>query len=147
MGIWKVEGKGWRYSFEAYEKRISRAWFETKTEAQKARKIYQETMGFSFGKKFPCPLKHYGAKQKVRSIFYYVFNQMNVQRPTICQQCGKERKLIAHYEDYTKPFKVIWVCRNCHTSIHNKERVQEPLKKIFAHEPLMKNLDNFIDLL
>lgn len=39
-------------------------------------------------------------------------------KPTICSVCGKtDCKIEGHHFDYSKPLKVIWVCRDCHRSI------------------------------
>lgn len=38
-----------------------------------------------------------------------------------CVECGKE-KAEAHHEDYSKPLKVIWLCRQCHVDLHAAEK-------------------------
>jgi hypothetical protein len=38
-----------------------------------------------------------------------------------CEHCGSPAvnyKLEAHHSDYSKPLEVVWLCRSCHTSIH-----------------------------
>lgn len=37
-----------------------------------------------------------------------------------CKLC-KSIKVEVHHEDYTKPLKVIWLCRKCHSFIHRKD--------------------------
>lgn len=37
--------------------------------------------------------------------------------PTPCQVCG-EAKTEAHHPDYTKPLKVVWLCRRHHSIAH-----------------------------
>jgi len=40
-------------------------------------------------------------------------------KKTNCQLCGNS-KVQAHHEDYSKPLKVIWLCRKCHKFIHRR---------------------------
>ena len=37
-----------------------------------------------------------------------------IQKPKLCEQCGKSKKLTAHHPDYSKPLDVIWLCYECH---------------------------------
>lgn len=44
-----------------------------------------------------------------------------IQKPNKCERCKelKEKKQIeGHHEDYSKPFKVQWLCKQCHNYIH-----------------------------
>jgi hypothetical protein len=40
-----------------------------------------------------------------------------------CNSCGKHKKTEGHHEDYTKPLKVVWLCRTCHNGVHKKNGV------------------------
>lgn len=40
-------------------------------------------------------------------------------KPLNCSVCGEEDFLEGHHTDYSKPLDVIWVCKPCHTKIHN----------------------------
>ena len=42
-------------------------------------------------------------------------------RPSQCSECYEKRKLIAHHDDYSKPLSVRWVCRICHSKIHDQD--------------------------
>lgn len=35
-------------------------------------------------------------------------------RPTVCEGCGRDRRLNKHHHDYSKPLLVVWLCKPCH---------------------------------
>lgn len=37
-----------------------------------------------------------------------------INKPSVCSDCGKQGKLHAHHEDYSKPLIVNWLCVSCH---------------------------------
>ena len=41
-------------------------------------------------------------------------------RPTKCEQCGTYGPTDGHHEDYSEPLEVQWLCRSCHSNIHNR---------------------------
>ena len=51
-------------------------------------------------------------------------NRHNVKRPTKCENCRKERKVVAHHPDYNRPLNVVWLCYSCHKKLHNAETQQ-----------------------
>lgn len=42
--------------------------------------------------------------------------------PLYCERCGKQCRLDAHHEDYSKPLEVEWLCASCHSLRHAKLR-------------------------
>ena len=48
-----------------------------------------------------------------------------------CVTCG-DVSSHGHHEDYSKPLEVIWLCRRCHTELHNVKR-QAYLKQKEQH--------------
>lgn len=41
-----------------------------------------------------------------------------IERQSACEQCGSDRRIDAHHDDYSKPLKVRWLCGSCHTKHH-----------------------------
>ena len=54
------------------------------------------------------------------AVAYALKKERLVRQP--CEQCG-EKKAIAHHEDYDKPLDVVWLCRPCHYTHHNPEKI------------------------
>ena len=52
-------------------------------------------------------------------------------RETACSECGDDRLIEAHHDDYTKPEIVRWLCKHCHESWHrlNKPIYENQFKK------------------
>lgn len=42
-------------------------------------------------------------------------------KPELCEDCGENRRLYAHHEDYSKPLDVNWLCSSCHRKRHIKK--------------------------
>ena len=39
-------------------------------------------------------------------------------RPAACETCGKEKKVVAHHDDYAYPLEVRFLCLPCHRQHH-----------------------------
>lgn len=64
-------------------------------------------------------IEKYKFKQEARMVVKKNIRLGLIIRPKICSQCEQENKYIeAHHDDYTKPLKIIWLCKICHMSIH-----------------------------
>jgi hypothetical protein len=52
-------------------------------------------------------------------------------RPQTCSRClAPTPHIVAHHENYDRPFQVIWLCHACHYRIHNTpEKEQAKLRK------------------
>lgn len=35
-----------------------------------------------------------------------------------CEECGTEKQLVMHHEDYKKQFNIKVLCRSCHNKLH-----------------------------
>lgn len=38
---------------------------------------------------------------------------------TYCGLCKCYEKIEGHHPDYTRPYFIVWLCKKCHTQIHN----------------------------
>ncbi len=41
--------------------------------------------------------------------------------PQPCEKCGKEERIHAHHDNYSKPLDVRWLCGTCHHAEHNRK--------------------------
>lgn len=60
----------------------------------------------------------YPWKNKARILLRRAVEAGKIKKPIICSKCNLRRKIAAHHTDYSKPFKVMWVCYRCHSKIH-----------------------------
>ena len=55
----------------------------------------------------------------------------DIQRQEFCAQCGDgDRRVIAHHEDYRRPFDVIWLCFTCHAKRHQEIDLNPQIMRI-----------------
>lgn len=43
-----------------------------------------------------------------------------IKRRSTCENCGEADGVEAHHDDYSQPFEVEWLCRECHFARHGK---------------------------
>lgn len=60
----------------------------------------------------------YPEKHRARTTLNYAISKGKIKKPKNCANCGKEKKLDGHHEDYSKPLIVQWLCRPCHFNKH-----------------------------
>lgn len=41
------------------------------------------------------------------------------ERPARCEECGQERPVDAHHDNYSQPDQVKYLCRSCHMKRHH----------------------------
>lgn len=41
-----------------------------------------------------------------------------INKPSVCSSCKREKRLIGHHIDYSKPLSVVWLCHSCHKKEH-----------------------------
>lgn len=61
-------------------------------------------------------------KQIARDQVAYLERKGIIQKPKLCEWCGKEAYLVKHHPDYGQPVRVVWLCSGCHGAFHNKHR-------------------------
>lgn len=58
------------------------------------------------------------AHQKV----YFAIKNGLIKRPSVCEMCKREGRVLAHHKDYKKALDVLFVCQKCHNEIHGITR-------------------------
>ena len=62
-------------------------------------------------------------KYRAQNTLYAAIQKCIIVKPKYCELCGRERRLMGHHEDYSKPLEVVWTCSPCHhTKLHPQER-------------------------
>ncbi len=62
----------------------------------------------------------YRDRWRARKNLNYHLQVGNIIKAKYCDICGKEKKLQAHHDDYSKPLAVKWICSSCHGYIHRE---------------------------
>ncbi len=58
-------------------------------------------------------------KKKAHQLLNDAVRTGKIIKPGRCCRCKKRRKVEAHHEDYSKPYDVEWLCRECHCLEHS----------------------------
>ncbi len=56
---------------------------------------------------------------RCRAIVRYSLKAGKLIKPKECEKCEKERRLLAHHDDYNFPLRIRWLCYSCHQKHHN----------------------------
>ncbi len=60
-----------------------------------------------------------------------------ITRPLLCELCGKEKTLIKHHRDYSRPLEITWVCYSCHRIDHiENPKLINPDRKDHDQKPI-----------
>ena len=57
-------------------------------------------------------------KQKCRDITNDAIQHRILKKPSLCNNCGKEKRIVAHHDSYYWPLRVKWFCYQCHADLH-----------------------------
>ena len=88
-----------------------RNWY--KTNGRKRAKDYKEYASLWREKNSKAYRAQLLAKQAVKWGF--------LKKSKRCEACKKERKIISHHKDYSKPLEVTWLCYSCHAKLNFKK--------------------------
>lgn len=58
-------------------------------------------------------------KEKAHHALAAALERGEIIKPLECSDCGEEKPLDGHHEDYDKPLEVVWLCRRCHVLAHD----------------------------
>ena len=63
--------------------------------------------------------KEHPIEVKAQKLLQKAIRKNEIIRPNICEYCKKQRKVMGHHPDYSKPLEVVWLCYSCHKKVHN----------------------------
>lgn len=55
---------------------------------------------------------------KARKLVQMAVLRGELEKPLKCSKCLMETAIEGHHPDYSKPLKVVWLCRSCHSDLH-----------------------------
>jgi len=64
-------------------------------------------------------IKKYNYKQNARTKVFQALKNGIILKPDICSVCKNKEIIEGHHMDYSKPLEVVWLCRKCHSNLHN----------------------------
>lgn len=73
-----------------------------------------------------CAYRNKQRDKEKEKVYWIVRNARDTGiliRPERCSKCLDIRLVDAHHEDYSKPFEIKWLCRQCHSRLHNLKEV------------------------
>lgn len=62
-------------------------------------------------------------KEKAHNILGTTVWNNRISKPKICDRCGGGGQIHGHHLNYNEPLNVIWLCRECHDSLHGRNHV------------------------
>lgn len=68
--------------------------------------------------------KKYPMKYAAHLIFGNAIRDGKIVKQTFCSECGSNKQIHGHHDDYTKPLEVRWLCIKCHVAWH---KVNKPI--------------------
>ena len=71
------------------------------------------------------------ASDRVHNITELAIEKGLLVRPSSCEICGEESRIVAHHDDYNRPLIVRWLCTKCHYVWHEHNTASE-LKILFS---------------
>jgi len=89
-----------------------------------ARKEYSETEQGkkAIAKSQSSYRKKYPLKYAAHVIVSNAIRDKKIVKQSICSECGSEKKIEGHHDDYTKPLSVRWLCEPCHKQWHKHNK-------------------------
>ncbi|MCK9577650.1 MAG: hypothetical protein M0R51_17220 [Clostridia bacterium] len=59
-------------------------------------------------------------KAKAKNLIRQAIDLGLIDRPEFCEVCGNKGMVEGHHRDYSKPYDVVWLCKNCHAFVHSQ---------------------------
>lgn len=61
-------------------------------------------------------------RDKARNTVNNYMKAGKINKPNICESCGKQKTIEAHHSDYNQPLKINWLCIKCHDIADGKDK-------------------------
>jgi len=69
----------------------------------------------NYKKKFPL-------KYAAHVVISNAIRDGKIVKQTICSECGSDKNIEGHHDDYTKPLSIRWLCEPCHKMWHKHNK-------------------------
>lgn len=85
--------------------------------AEKTRRWREKNVEKNAEKDVKYNMKYPERKTAVNAVGIAIMSG-KIIRAEKCEQCGSERNIQGHHEDYSKKLEVMWLCCSCHVNLH-----------------------------
>lgn len=117
---------------EGYKEYLKEYYRANKKEALEKAKAYSQTDKGKAVRKLSATNyfnSEYGKRvHKARNKIQKALKSGKLIRPKYCSSCRSEVFVEAHHKDYSKPFEIDWLCKQCHENIHHLNEGQESIR-------------------
>lgn len=93
-----------------------------------AKKWIEQHPGYKKRPKNPETEQH-----KKVNVIWKAFERKHHIIPEPCWMCGSTDGIAAHHEDYSRPFYIMWLCKNCHSGLPYRRYAPAEIKNKSAY--------------
>jgi hypothetical protein len=69
-------------------------------------------------------LYHQERKPEQEHIEYLARYNIKIPKGQLCEDCNSKQAKIRHHPDYSKPFKIVFLCAGCHLRRHPRKQIK-----------------------
>lgn len=67
-------------------------------------------------------MERYPDKSRARKLVHKALRNGQITPPELCESCCQCLSLEAHHEDHSRPYYLVWLCKDCH-AFHDKHKL------------------------